>query len=336
MNQKVFELAAKIPVMLQGTAKNNRATAMKFAQDIHARFLDIRFTVKKSNTAKENDYGYTCLNSLKETTPFWILWTEKNRKANRPTVLFFSNYLSLSDTSQQLVYALINARTLHGKSFDYHLNNGQPGLYIFISKPYTLTELINRVNAVPLQVHSLSVSPVLHDIPRPDKLFRFTTPAEMRHGIDPEKINFNCKELAMQLIPEWKGENRYRFYLLTGIEDERFRRYMPLLIERYLFLNSVMKSRVVSECNGFSYSCNAPSLIYDPPIRFDNEKTVLDFNKLLGNICGIDAKKDFLETIACRYSPDRCYSPEYKKWEPPIAITEADLETIADAFHLSL
>ena len=67
MNQKVFELAAKIPVMLQGTAKNNRATAMKFAQDIHARFLDIRFTVKKSNTAKENEY---CCDALSVIQPY--------------------------------------------------------------------------------------------------------------------------------------------------------------------------------------------------------------------------------------------------------------------------
>ncbi len=142
MDEKVFELAAKIPVMLLGAPGIGKTAAVtRFAQNIGADLIDICLSAETPGSFEGKDYICPRTGQLKKTRAWWLQRIDDNKRKNIPTVLFFDEYTNAPDSLQQLAYSPFNERKLHGVSFDYMLERPKgvysgflrpkPGLYIF-------------------------------------------------------------------------------------------------------------------------------------------------------------------------------------------------------------
>lgn len=142
MDKKVFELAAKIPVMLLGAPGIGKtAVVTEFAQDIGADLIDIRLSAETPSSFEGKDYICPRTGQLKKARAWWLQRIDDNKQKNVPTVLFFDEYTNAPDALQQLAYSPFNERKLHGISFDYLLERPKgvysgflkpkPGLYVF-------------------------------------------------------------------------------------------------------------------------------------------------------------------------------------------------------------
>lgn len=132
MDNNIFYLAGKIPVMLMG-APGIGKTAMvtQFAERIDADLIDVRLSAETPSSFEGKDYISPQTGNLKKARAWWLQRIDRNKSDNRPTVLFFDEYTNAPDALQQLAYSPFNERKLHGTSFDYCLPNGHPGLYVF-------------------------------------------------------------------------------------------------------------------------------------------------------------------------------------------------------------
>ena len=132
MNENVLYLSKKIPVMLLGPPGIGKtAIITDFANKIGANLVDIRLSAETPSTFEGKDYVDLKSGNLKKARAWWLQRIDNNRENNIPTVLFFDEYTNAPDALQQLAYSPFNERKLHGISFDYKLNNGNAGLYVF-------------------------------------------------------------------------------------------------------------------------------------------------------------------------------------------------------------
>ncbi len=132
MDTKIFELAAKIPVMLLGAPGIGKTAAItEFAQSIEADLIDIRLTAETPSSFEGKDFISPETGDLKKARAWWLQRIDTNRQNDIPTVLFFDEYTNAPDALQQLAYSPFNERKLHGISFDYQLSDHRPGLYVF-------------------------------------------------------------------------------------------------------------------------------------------------------------------------------------------------------------
>lgn len=132
MDTKIYELAAKIPVMLLGAPGIGKTAAItEFAQSIEADLIDIRLTAETPSSFEGKDYISPETGDLKKARAWWLHRIDTNRQNDIPTVLFFDEYTNAPDALQQLAYSPFNERKLHGISFDYQLSDCRPGLYVF-------------------------------------------------------------------------------------------------------------------------------------------------------------------------------------------------------------
>ncbi len=140
--RKIFELAARVPVMLLGEPGIGKTAAVtKFARDIGADCIDICLSAEMSNSFEGRDYVCPKKSRLKTEKAWWLQRIEKNREKNIPTVLFFKEYTNAEDTLQRLAYSPFVERKWQGVSFDYSLERPRgaysgflkprPGLYVF-------------------------------------------------------------------------------------------------------------------------------------------------------------------------------------------------------------
>ena len=142
MNDGVFYLAGKIPVMLMG-APGTGKTAMvtQFADKIGADLVDIRLSAETPGSFVGEDYISPRTGHLNQARAWWLRRIDDNKKRNIPTVLFFDEYTNAPEALQQLAYAPFHERKFRGASFDYLLErpkgayNGfsksRFGLYVF-------------------------------------------------------------------------------------------------------------------------------------------------------------------------------------------------------------
>ena len=132
LNEKIFRLAAKIPVMLLGAPGIGKtAQVTQFAESMGADLVDVRLSAETPGSFEGKDYIDPRSGNLKKARAWWLQRIDRNREENRPTVLFFDEYTNAPDALQQLAYSPFNERRLHGDSFDYSLKDGRPGLYVF-------------------------------------------------------------------------------------------------------------------------------------------------------------------------------------------------------------
>ena len=132
LNEKIFILAAKIPVMLLGAPGIGKtAQVTQFAENLRADLVDVRLSAETPGSFEGKDYIDPQSGNLKKARAWWLQRLDRNREKNRPTVLFFDEYTNAPDALQQLAYSPFNERKLHGDSFDYTLKDGRPGLYVF-------------------------------------------------------------------------------------------------------------------------------------------------------------------------------------------------------------
>ena len=132
MDDKIFELAAVMPVMLMGAPGVGKTAAVTdFAQRIGADLLDVRLSAETPSSFEGKDYIVPQTGELRKARAWWLKRIDENKARGVPTVLFFDEYTNAPDALQQLAYSPFNERTLHGVSFDYTLTNGAPGLYVF-------------------------------------------------------------------------------------------------------------------------------------------------------------------------------------------------------------
>lgn len=142
MNEKILELAARIPVMLLGAPGIGKtAVITQFSQSIGADLIDIRLSSETPSSFEGKDYIDSKTGQLKKARAWWLQRIDKNKETNIPTVLFFDEYTNAPDALQQLAYSPFNERKLHGHSFDYTLTvpkndsgkraRSKAGLYVF-------------------------------------------------------------------------------------------------------------------------------------------------------------------------------------------------------------
>lgn len=132
MDENIFYLAGKVPVMFMG-APGIGKTAMvaQFAERIGADLVDIRLSAETPGSFEGKDYVLPQSGELRKARAWWLQRIDGNKAAGHPTVLFFDEYTNAPDALQQLAYSPLNERKLHGNSFDYCLRDGSPGLYVF-------------------------------------------------------------------------------------------------------------------------------------------------------------------------------------------------------------
>ena len=132
MDDKIFELAAVMPVMLMGAPGVGKTAAVTdFARRIGADLLDVRLSAETPSSFEGKDYIVPQTGELRKARAWWLKRIDENKARGVPTVLFFDEYTNAPDALQQLAYSPFNERTLHGVSFDYTLTNGASGLYVF-------------------------------------------------------------------------------------------------------------------------------------------------------------------------------------------------------------
>ena len=162
MNNKTFYLAGKIPVMLMG-APGIGKTAMvtQFADKIGADLVDIRLSAETPSSFEGKDYISPQTGDLKKARAWWLQRIDRNKEEDRPTVLFFDEYTNAPDALQQLAYSPFNERKLHGESFDYCLQDGSAGLYVFGAgnRPEDETGAREMVYASKTRVFTVDVKP---------------------------------------------------------------------------------------------------------------------------------------------------------------------------------
>lgn len=132
MDENTFYLAGEIPVMLMGPPGIGKtARVARFAEKIGADLVDVRLSAETPGSFEGKDYILPRSGELRKARAWWLGRIDKNREEDRPTVLFFDEYTNAPDALQQLAYSPFNERKLHGRSFDYRLRDGAPGLYVF-------------------------------------------------------------------------------------------------------------------------------------------------------------------------------------------------------------
>ena len=132
MDNRIMNLAAKIPVMLLGAPGTGKtATVNDFAKKIGADLVDVRLSAETPSSFEGKDYISPETGDLKKARAWWLKRIDENVKKDITTVLFFDEYTNAPDALQQLAYSPFNERRLHGTSFDYKLRTGKPGLYVF-------------------------------------------------------------------------------------------------------------------------------------------------------------------------------------------------------------
>lgn len=132
MEENIFFLANKIPVMLLGAPGIGKtAVITEFAKKIGADLIDIRLSAETPSSFEGKDYISPKTGMLNKARSWWLQRIDSNRENDVPSVLFFDEYTNAPDALQQLAYSPFNERKLHGVSFDYQLNNGDGGLYVF-------------------------------------------------------------------------------------------------------------------------------------------------------------------------------------------------------------
>ena len=130
--EKIFALAANIPVMLLGAPGIGKTAAItEFSKKMKGDLVDIRLSAETPSSFEGKDYISPQSGDLKKARAWWLRRIDENQCADIPTILFFDEYTNAPDALQQLAYAPFNERRLHGVSFDYQLKNGQPGLFVF-------------------------------------------------------------------------------------------------------------------------------------------------------------------------------------------------------------
>lgn len=131
MDNKILNLANKIPVMLLGPPGIGKtAVVTDFAKKLSADLVDIRLSAETPSSFEGKDYISPETGTLKKARAWWLQRIDKNKSENRATVLFFDEYTNAPDALQQLAYSPFNERKLHGESFDYKLQNQNSGLYV--------------------------------------------------------------------------------------------------------------------------------------------------------------------------------------------------------------
>lgn len=162
MHNRTFYLAGKIPVMLMG-APGIGKTAMvtQFADEIGADLVDIRLSAETPSSFEGKDYISPQTGDLKKARAWWLQRIDQNKEENRPTVLFFDEYTNAPDALQQLAYSPFNERKLHGNSFDYRLQDGAAGLYVFGAgnRPEDETGAREMVYASKTRVFTVDIKP---------------------------------------------------------------------------------------------------------------------------------------------------------------------------------
>lgn len=148
MDDKIFELASRIPVMLLG-APGIGKTAMvtQFANKMGADLVDIRLSAETPSSFEGKDYISPKSGNLMKARAWWLQRIDANRERNIPTVLFFDEYTNAPDALQQLAYSPFNERKLYGVSFDYSLERPK-GLYSGFSKPRACLYVFGAGNRV--------------------------------------------------------------------------------------------------------------------------------------------------------------------------------------------
>lgn len=132
MDDKIFELAAVMPVMLMGAPGVGKTAAVTdFARRIGADLLDVRLSAETPSSFEGKDYIVPQTGELRKARAWWLRRIDENKARGVPTVLFFDEYTNAPDALQQLAYSPFNERKLHGVSFDYKLAHGAAGLYVF-------------------------------------------------------------------------------------------------------------------------------------------------------------------------------------------------------------
>ena len=132
MHEKILTLSGKIPVMLLGAPGIGKtAVVTEFAEKLGADLVDIRLSAETPSSFEGKDFILPETKTLQKARAWWLQRIDKNKAENRPTVLFFDEYTNAPDALQQLAYSPFNERKLHGESFDYALQNGESGLYVF-------------------------------------------------------------------------------------------------------------------------------------------------------------------------------------------------------------
>ncbi|MBM6921809.1 AAA family ATPase [Phocea massiliensis] len=132
MDQKIFQLAASVPVMLFGAPGIGKTAAVtQFAQDIGADLIDIRLSTETPSSFEGKDYICPHSGHLKKARAWWLQRIDENKQKDLPTILFFDEYTNAPDALQQLAYSPFHERRLRGQSFDYRLSDNRPGLYVF-------------------------------------------------------------------------------------------------------------------------------------------------------------------------------------------------------------
>lgn len=132
MDDKIFELAAVMPVMLMGAPGVGKTTAVTdFARRVGADLLDVRLSAETPSSFEGKDYIVPQTGELRKARAWWLKRIDENKARGVPTVLFFDEYTNAPDALQQLAYSPFNERKLHGVSFDYKLAHGAAGLYVF-------------------------------------------------------------------------------------------------------------------------------------------------------------------------------------------------------------
>lgn len=107
------------------------AMVTQFAERMDADLVDVRLSAETPSSFEGKDYISPQTGHLKKAKAWWLQRIDHNKSDNRPTVLFFDEYTNAPDALQQLAYSPFNERKYHGTTFDYCLQNGHPGLYVF-------------------------------------------------------------------------------------------------------------------------------------------------------------------------------------------------------------
>ena len=105
LNEKIFHLAAKIPVMLLGAPGIGKtALVTQFAESLGADLVDVRLSAETPGSFEGKDYINPQSGNLKKARAWWLQRIDRNREENRSTVLFFDEYTNAPDALQQLAY----------------------------------------------------------------------------------------------------------------------------------------------------------------------------------------------------------------------------------------
>lgn len=104
--EKIFALAANIPVMLLGAPGIGKTAAItEFSKKMKGDLVDIRLSAETPSSFEGKDYISPQSGDLKKARAWWLRRINENQCADIPTILFFDEYTNATDALQQLAYA---------------------------------------------------------------------------------------------------------------------------------------------------------------------------------------------------------------------------------------